>query len=100
MIAMRKEEHKMISEFDWCDCQTVTQAQKKEVEASIRRTLQDWSDDKLKPCHHGNVKVKLNVCGPLFSQVVGHISCSCGRPFCKFITNDDASSGTFEIIDK
>lgn len=90
----------MIKEFDWCGYQAMTEEQKREIEASIQRTVQDRFDAELKPCHLAEVKVQLKIADPLLSHVVGNIRCSCGKQYIKFSTNMDSSSGTFERVDK
>jgi len=89
----------MISQFDWCGCNAITDEEKREVENSIRQAFEDRGDMELKPCHDGQVKVQLNIDGPLFSNLVGNVACSCGKKYCKFTGNSDASRVNFERVD-
>ena len=89
----------MISQFDWCGCIAINEEEKREVENSIRKTFEDRGDIELKPCHGGRVKVQLNIDGPLNTILVGNIACSCGKKYCTFKGNSDASKVTFERVD-
>ena len=89
----------MISQFDWCGCTALTDDEKREVEDSIRKTFEYRGDIELKPCHVGQVKVQLNIDGPLNFTLVGNIACSCGKKYCKLTGSRDASRVTFERVD-
>lgn len=88
----------MISEFDWCGCMVTTLEKKQEVERKIRQDFEARGDVDLKPCHHGQVKVQLNIAGPFFSDLVGNVACSCGKKYLKFRGTSDASTITFERV--
>ena len=88
----------MIAKFDWDECYTITDTQKGDVEAKIRRDVEGPDAEvKFKPCHPGQVTVQLNVGGPFLSDLVGNIKCSCGIPYCKF--NGTSVASTFKSID-
>lgn len=89
----------MISEFDWCGCKAIIGEQKRKIEDSIRQTFKARGDMELKPCHDGQVKVQLNIVGPLHSDLVGNVTCSCSKKYCKFTGTSDASNITFERVD-
>jgi len=88
----------MISEFDWCGCTAISNEEKQEIESSIRDTYEARGDQELKPCHDGDVKVQVDITGPLFSELVGNITCSCGKKYCTFRGASDASKVVFESV--
>ena len=89
----------MIAAFDWCDCHAITEPEKRDVEATIRRDVEGRFDAKFKPCHPGQLTVQLNVVGPLLSDLVGNIKCSCSRPYFKINGTSDASRVTYERVE-
>lgn len=86
----------MISEFDWCGCTALTPDKMQDVEKIIAQTFEARGIAELKPCHKGPIKVQLNIVGTHHSDLVGNISCSCGKKYCKFSGARDGSSVTFD----
>lgn len=72
----------MIAEFDWCNCGAITQEQKADIETKIRDG-EDHLNAKFKSCHPGPIAIQLNIIGPLLSDLVGNVKCSCGKPYVK-----------------
>ena len=89
----------MIATFDWCNCNSITEPQKRDVEAQILSDVERSFDAKFKPCHLDQLTVQLNVVGSLLSDLVGNIKCSCGRPFIKIYGTSDASIVTYERVE-
>ena len=82
--------------FDWGQRGGELEAYWGDVEATIRGDIEGRSDDEFKPCHPGGLTVHLSIVGPLLTDLIGNITCSCGKPFCKFHGPSDASSVAYE----
>jgi hypothetical protein len=89
----------MISNFYWNGSPVITEKEKREVEDSLRQTFEDRGYIELKPCHDGQVRVQLNIDGPLNTILFGNITCSCGKKYCTFRGSSDASTVTFERVE-
>ena len=89
----------MISKFDWCVRTVITDDEKKKIENSISQDFKARGDMELKPCHEGQIKVQLNIIGPLPSTLVGNLECSCGKKYCVFTGSSDASKITFNHVE-
>jgi len=83
--------------FDWGKRGGDLEAYWGDVEAKIRKDIEGRSGDEFKPCHPGDLKVHLNILGPLLTDLTGIITCKCGKPFCKFHGTSDASKITYEF---
>jgi hypothetical protein len=50
------------------------------------------------PCHAGTLRVRAEITGPLATQLVGNIRCSCGTTLAKFEGTEDGSKIEFTKV--
>jgi hypothetical protein len=85
-------------DFDWSNSSAITQDQKDAIEKKIRDFFEDTQNDKYKPCHSGAVTAKLNIDGPLLTNLVGYIKCICGKKYVTVKGKCDESPITYDLV--